>query len=106
MRVQRIILCGFGRVGQAFTQLLHGRREVLQIPYALGLALVAVVDIGGAALAPRSLPTILPAELLAHVKTGGTVEGFGSFGMPGATGEAVIDSVEADLIVEATPTNL
>jgi homoserine dehydrogenase len=106
MRAQRIILCGFGRVGQAFTQLLHERRELLQTRYALRLDLVAVVDIGGAALAPRSLPMIPPAELLAHVKMGGTVEGFGGFGMPGATGEAVIDSLEADLIVEATPTNL
>jgi hypothetical protein len=30
-------------------------------------------------LAPRGLPMIPPAELLAHVKTGGTVEGFGDF---------------------------
>lgn len=106
MRAQRLILCGFGKVGQAFAQLLHERRELLQTRYALGLNLVAVVDIGGAALAPRDLPMIPPSELLAHVKTGGTVEGFGDFGMPGATGEAVIDSLEADLIVEATPTNL
>jgi homoserine dehydrogenase len=106
MRARRIILCGFGKVGQAFVQLLHGRRERLQARYALILDLVAVVDIGGAALAPRGLPTIPPAELLDHVKAGGSVEGFGAFGMPGAKGEAVIDSVEADLIVEATPTNL
>jgi homoserine dehydrogenase len=106
MRTQRIILCGFGRVGRAFAQLLHERRERLQTRYALEVDLVAVVDIGGAALAPRSLPRIPPAELLAHVKTGGTVEGFGDFGMPGAMGEAVIDSLEADLIVEATPTDL
>jgi homoserine dehydrogenase len=106
MRTQRIILCGFGRVGQAFAQLLHERQELLQTRYALGLDLVAVVDIGGAALAPRGLPMVPAVELLAHVKAGGTVEGFGDFGMPGATGEAVIDSLEADLIVEATPTNL
>ena len=106
MHIQRIILCGFGKVGQAFAWLLHERRELLQRRYALELDLVAVVDIGGAALAPRGLPMIPPAELLAHVKAGGTVEGFGNFGMPGATGEAVIDSLGADLIVEATPTDL
>jgi homoserine dehydrogenase len=106
MHIQRIILCGFGKVGQAFARLLHERRELLQRRYALELDLVAVVDIGGAALAPRGLPMIPPAELLAHVKAGGTVEGFGDFGMPGATGEAVIDSLGADLIVEATPTDL
>jgi homoserine dehydrogenase len=106
MRAQRIILCGFGKVGQAFAQLLHERREFLQTQYALALDLVAVVDIGGAALAPRGLPIIPAAELLTHIKMGGTVEGFGDFGMPGAAGEAVIDSLEADLVVEATPTNL
>ncbi|HSF33908.1 MAG TPA: homoserine dehydrogenase [Candidatus Tectomicrobia bacterium] len=106
MRAQRIILCGFGKVGQAFAQLLQERRELLQTRYGLALDLVAVVDIGGAALAPRGLPIIPPAELLNHVKAGGSVQGFGDFGMPSATGDAVIDSVEADLVVEATPTNL
>jgi homoserine dehydrogenase len=106
MRVQRIILCGFGKVGRAFVQLLHERRDLLQTRYDLGLDLMAVVDIGGAALAPRGLLTIPPTELLAHVKAGGTVEEFGDFGMPGATGEVVIESLEADLVVEATPTNL
>jgi homoserine dehydrogenase len=106
MPTQRIILCGFGKVGQAFAQLLHERRMLLQSRYALGLDLVAVVDLGGTALAPRGLPMVPPAELLAHVQAGGTVEGFGDFGIPGATGEAVIDSLEADLIVEATPMDL
>jgi homoserine dehydrogenase len=106
MRTQRIILCGFGKVGQAFAHLLHERHDLLQTRYGLGLDLVAVVDIGGAALAPRGLATIPAAELLTHVTRGGTVEGFGDYGMPGATGEAVIESLDADLIVEATPTNL
>jgi homoserine dehydrogenase len=106
MRAQRLILCGFGKVGRAFAQLLHERRDLLQTRYGLRLDLAAVVDIGGAALAPRGLSMIPSTELLAHVNSGGTVEGFGSFGIPGATGEAVIESLEADLVVEATPTNL
>jgi homoserine dehydrogenase len=67
MPAQRIILCGFGKVGQAFAQLLHERRDLLQTRHALGLDLIAVVDIGGAALAPQALPTIPATELLAHV---------------------------------------
>jgi homoserine dehydrogenase len=106
MRAQRIILCGFGKVGRAFALLLHERRELLQTRHALDLDLIAVVDIGGAALAPRALSAIPVAELLAHVNVGGSVEGFSTFGMPGATGAAVIESLDADLIVEATPTNL
>jgi homoserine dehydrogenase len=106
VRTQRVILCGFGRVGRAFAQLLSERRDSIQACYELDLRLVAVADIGGSALAPRGLESIPPGELLAHVNGGGSVEGFGDFGMPGAEGEAVIDSLDADLLVEATPTNL
>jgi homoserine dehydrogenase len=106
VRTQRVILCGFGSVGRAFAQLLDERRDLLQACYDLDIELVAVVDIGGTALPPRGLESIPLAELLAHVNAGGTVERFGDFGMPGATGEAVIDSLDADLVVEATPTNL
>lgn len=106
VRTQRVTLCGFGRVGRAFAQLLGERRDWLRARYELDLQLVAVADIGGSALAPRRLQSIPPAELLAHVSRGGSVEGFGDFGMPGAAGEAVIDSLDADLLVEATPTNL
>jgi homoserine dehydrogenase len=106
MRTQRIILCGFGNVGRAFAHLLSERRHLLGERYDLDLQVVAVVDIGGAALAPRSLQMIPLGELLGHVNAGGTVEGFGDFGMPGATGETVIESLESELVVEATPTNL
>src|SRR5919197_3643736 len=106
MRTQRLILCGFGRVGQAFARLLDERRELLRTQFGLDLSMAAVVDIGGAALAPGSLATIPLAALLAHVMAGGTVERYGDFGMPGATGTAVIESLTADILVEATPTNL
>src|SRR5919198_4267291 len=106
MRTQRLILCGFGRVGQAFARLLDERRELLRMQFGLDLSIAAVVDIGGAALAPGSLATIPLAALLAHVTAGGTVEQYGDFGMPGATGAAVIESLAADILVEATPTNL
>ena len=106
MRMQRLILCGFGKVGQAFAQLLHKRDELLRTQYGFDLGIAAVVDIGGAALAPGRLSTIPLADLLAYVKAGGTVEQFGDFGMPGAAGAAVIESLTADILVEATPTNL
>jgi homoserine dehydrogenase len=79
---------------------------LLRERYDLDLRLVAAADIGGAVLAPRAMDTMPLAELLDHVGRGGTVEGFGDFGLPGAAGEAVIDSLDADLIVEATPTDL
>jgi homoserine dehydrogenase len=106
MPTQRLILCGFGKVGQALAQLLRDRHDLLRTQFGLDLGIAAVVDIGGAALAPGSLATIPLADLLAHVEAGGTVEQFGDFGMPGAAGTAVIESLTADILVEATPTNL
>ncbi|MBI3327300.1 MAG: homoserine dehydrogenase [Nitrospinae bacterium] len=106
MHTPRAILCGFGKVGRAFAELLQEKREALRTTYHLDLRLAAVVDIGGAALAPRASHAIPLAALLAYVKAGGMVEGFGDAGQPGATGEAVIQSLTADLLIEATPTNL
>jgi homoserine dehydrogenase len=103
---RRLILCGFGQVGRPFGRLLSERQGLLQERYALDLRLLAVVDVGGAALAPRSLEVVPLSELLEHVDQGGTVQEFGDFGIPGAAGEAVIDALEADLIVETTPTHL
>lgn len=106
MHTRRVILCGFGKVGRAFAELLLEKREALRTTHHLDLEISAVVDIGGAALAPRDSRMIPLADLLAHVRAGGTVEGFGEFGSPGTMGDAVIESLEADLLVEATPTNL
>jgi homoserine dehydrogenase len=102
----RIILCGFGKVGRAFATLVLERQGLLQRQYNLDLAVVAVVDIAGAALAPRGLDTIPLDEILQHVEAGGTVESFGAYGIPRAVGTAIIESLPAELVVEATPTNL
>ena len=75
MQARRVILCGLGKVGRAFVQLLYERRDLLQERYALDLRLVAVVDIGGAALAPRALEAIPLVELLGHVSAGGPWRG-------------------------------
>jgi homoserine dehydrogenase len=106
MEMRRIILCGFGKVGRAFAELLIEKQELLRAAYSLDLGVAAVVDIGGAALAPREGQGIPLAELLAHVAAGGPVEGFGPYGSAGATGTAVLASVPADLLVESTPTDL
>jgi len=101
---KRIILCGFGNVGRAFAKLISERREGVKGKYGLDLDLVAVADIGGAAVAAAGP---LPVEsLLAHVQAGGTVETFKGLGVPGMTGVDAVSRVAADLLVETTPTNL
>ena len=105
MESTRIVLCGLGRVGKELVQLLADRGAEIEKKYGLRFVLAAAVDIGGAATitGDNGLPT---AELLAHLRRGGTVENFGEFGQPGLTGAEAIQRVSADVLVEATPTNL
>lgn len=101
---KRLILCGFGNVGKAFTRLIHERRDPVKQKYGLDLEPVAVVDIGGAALAAKG-PIPLD-RLLSHVENGGTVETFNEFGHAGVSGVQVISETDAEVLVETTPTNL
>lgn len=99
-----MIVCGFGNVGRAFARLVSDKDDHLKRRYGLSLELVALVDIGGAAIAEGdSLPII---ELLSHVEKGGTVETFAKIGHAGMTGVEVIATIDADVLIETTPTNL
>jgi len=103
MRTVSVIVCGFGRVGRAFADLVDSHAEVLAERYELHAQLVAAVDIGGAAVSPGGLP--IP-ELLAHVESGGAPCSFGAHGRPGLSGVQAIEDPGADVLVETTPTNL
>jgi homoserine dehydrogenase len=101
---RRLIVCGFGNVGRAFAQLVADKDEYLKGRYGLGLELVALVDIGGAAIAEGdSLPII---ELLSHVEKGGTLETFPKVGHVGVSAIQAIAKIDADVLIEATPANL
>ncbi|KPK51121.1 MAG: hypothetical protein AMK72_00420 [Planctomycetes bacterium SM23_25] len=101
----RIMVCGLGNVGKAFVELLAERASDVEVRYALRLVLAAAVDIGGAAVGDS--PDGLPAgPLLAHLRSGGSVEDFGEFARPGLTGAEAIDQAAAGALIEATPTNL
>jgi len=105
MESTKIVLCGLGGVGKELVQLLADRGAEIEKKYGLRFVLTAVVDIGGAATTTGD--NGLPAEeLLVHLRGGGAVENFGGFGRPGLTGAEAIQRVSADVLVEATPTNL
>ena len=99
----RIIICGMGRVGQAFVNLLIQKKKDLQNRYDLNLKVVAAVDIGGVAASTAGLPL---EDLIAHLKKGGRVEEMRGFGKKGLSGKEAISSIPADLLVETTPTNI
>lgn len=101
---RRLIVCGFENSERASTRLVADKDDYLKGRYGLSLELVALVDIGGAAIAEgESLPII---EFLSHVEKGGTVETFAKIGHAGMTGVEVIARVNAHVLIEATPTNL
>lgn len=104
MKTIRIIVCGFGNVGRAFVRLIEDKQEDLKNRYGIVPALQAVVDIEGAAVADgQGLPLDLLREF---ADKGRAIESMASFGRPGVAGVDVLQSTTADVLVEATPTNL
>jgi homoserine dehydrogenase len=99
----RIVVCGLGRVGKAFVNLLIQKEKDLQDHYGLNLKVVAAVDINGGAVASHGLPL---KELMAHLEKAGSVETLPGFGKKGYTGVEALSSDFVDLLVETTPTNI
>lgn len=105
MKTIRLILCGCGGVGKEFLQLLADRGEEVGTKYGLKPTLVAAVDLGGAAMtdSTEGLPV---SELVAFLKDGNEIQNFPMYGIEGLTGEHIIAMGNADVIIEATPTDL
>src|SRR3990170_388609 len=98
----RIILIGYGVVGQSLTSMFLRRRQETVKDYGLNPKIVAIVDRGGAAINPKGLNLEKMLELKKH----GTVATDREFGHPQMSPLAVMESVEAEVMVEATPTNV
>ena len=98
----RIILIGYGVVGQGLTSILQRRHDENVKDYGLNPKIVAVVDKDGAAINPRGLSL----EKLEALKKKGSVSEDKEFGHPKMSALDVIESVETEVVVEATPTNV
>ncbi|MGD0072095.1 MAG: homoserine dehydrogenase [Candidatus Bathyarchaeia archaeon] len=98
----RIILIGYGVVGQGLTSILMRRRAETVKDYGFNPKIVAVVDKGGAAINSRGLSL----EKLEALKKKGSVSEDAVFGHPKMSALDVIESVEAEVVVEATSTNV
>ncbi len=99
----RIILVGYGVVGQSLTSILLRRRSETIKDYGFNPKVVAIVDRGGAAINSKGLNL---EKMLSLKKSNGTVSADPEFGHPNMSPLTVIESVEAEAIVEATPTNV
>jgi homoserine dehydrogenase len=99
----RIILVGFGSVGKPFARILHQSNSELLQRFGLRPRIVAVVDRGGAAVDSHGLDF---EKICAAKLHSGSVSSIEDAGRPGMTAMEVIDDVEADVVVEVSPTNL
>jgi homoserine dehydrogenase len=104
MKTIRVIVCGFGNVGRAFVRLVEDKQEDLKTRYGIVPAIQAVVDIGGAAVADTTGQPL--NRMRDFTENGQAIESMPSFGRPGVSGVDIIQSIPADVLVEATPTNL
>jgi homoserine dehydrogenase len=99
----RIILIGYGVVGQSFTNMLLRRHNETVKDYGLNLKVVAIVDRRGAAVNVKGLNL---ERMLSVKKQTGTVSADPEFGVPGKLPLEVIESLEAEAVVEASSTNV
>ena len=96
-------MVGWGVVGQSFAQILLRRKKELVKNYGFRPRVVAIVDKGGAATNPKGLDL---EQMLSLKAEKGTVAANSVNGRPGRSALDVIESIEAEAMVEVTPTNI
>ena len=99
----RIILVGFGVVGKSVSTVLAKRYVEKVKDYGFNPKIVAIADIDGAVINPRGLS---PEKLAEIRQRGFPISKDPEFGHPGMSVSDVIESVEAEVVVEVTPVNI
>jgi len=97
----RIILCGFGVVGQSFAKLLESRSEDLYARYGLKPRIVGVFDRNGSAIDPSGLDA---SRLIDVKKKYGSVNRY-SDTENNTSGTEIINNLEAEVLIETTESN-
>jgi homoserine dehydrogenase len=98
----RIILVGHGVVGKGVTTILSRRYSENVKDYGFNPKIVAIADIDGAVINPRGLNP----EMLEALRQRFPISSDPKFGYPGISALDVIESVEAEVVVEVTPVNI
>ena len=97
----RIILCGFGVVGQSLVKLFDSRSEDLYAKYGLKPRVVGVFDSKGSAVDSSGLDL---RKLVDVKKKTGTVKNY-SNNKNSMSGIEMLKHVEADILIETTASN-
>jgi len=99
----RIILIGYGVVGQSFTKLLLSRLVDLYNLYGMKPRIVACVDNKGSAIDTSGLDI---QRLLEIKKSKGTVGEYYNNNKSNLEPLQIIENIDAEIVMELTPTNL
>ena len=97
----RIILCGFGVVGQSLVKLFESRSEDLYAKYGLKPRVVGVFDSKGSAVEPSGLEL---SKLVETKRKYGTVKNYANKNNTW-TGIEMLKNIEADVLIETTASN-
>jgi len=97
----RIILCGFGVVGQSLVKLFESRSEDLYAKYGLKPRVVGVFDSKGSAVDTSGLNS---NKLVEVKKKFGTVKNY-SDKKNSMSGVEMLKNIEADVLIETTASN-
>ncbi|WP_295613968.1 homoserine dehydrogenase [uncultured Methanobrevibacter sp.] len=102
MKECKIIIMGFGSVGQGIAQSIALKKAMIKDKYGVELKVVAAVDSSSSAINQDGLEEML----LIHSKNSeGKLSSYPDYGSE-VSGLDVLDAVEYDLLMEATPTNI
>ena len=98
----RTILIGLGTIGQSYCQLLENRKEDLLTNYGIDSKIVAVADSKGVAIDEKGINI---SDIL-NVKRNNKSVSELSIGDKSKTSIDLIEEIDAELLVDATPTNI
>ncbi len=102
LREVRFLLTGLGNIGRTLLEILAERTTAYATRYGLALRCVGVADSSGVAYDPHGLPL---DQLITLKRQGRGVADFAGYD-PALTGVDLVRSAAAELLFEATPTNL
>ena len=98
----RTILIGLGTIGQSYCQLLENRKGDLLTNYGIDSKIVAVADSKGVAIDEKGINI---NDILSIKKNNKSVSDL-SIGDKSKTSIDLIEEIDAELLVDATPTNI
>jgi homoserine dehydrogenase len=103
VRKVKVLLIGAGNVGRRFLELVEAKKALLREQLGFELQLVGVSDTTGCAVCSEGLDA---SQIVAFKNDARGVADYPGWGRPGMTALELIQEMEADLLVEASPANL